>query len=274
MKKTMRKRLHILAVALLVATMLGASYSIALAENDYLKIQDFAEILDQTEKEELENYLETTCQEKQFDIVIVTTRDTDIDLMSTADDLYDENDFGYGANKDGCLLLLTVDDEGPLDYYISTTGFGITALTDYGIDYLGSTLVDDFKANGLESALDSYARNVFGLYDQAIAGEPYDEPPAQFNWTSSIGMALILGLIIALVLAGGHKKQLKSVRLKRAASNYLRPGSMKVSRSSDVYMYSTVTSTMRAESESSGGGSSTHVGSSGTTHGGGGGSFR
>ncbi len=269
----MKKKLSILAIVLLTATLLGASYSISFAENDYLKIEDFAEIIDDTKEAELEAYLESTCQEKQFDVVIVTTRETDIDLQSTADDFYDNYDFGYGSNHDGCLLLMTVDDEGPLDYHISTTGYGITALTDYGIDYLGSTLVSDFKSDGIEEALENYAENVFDLYDQAVAGEAYDEPEAQFNWGFEAVVALIIGFIIALFLARGHKKQLKSVRKRKEASNYLRPGSLKVARSQDIYMYSTVTSTRRVDSESSGG-SSTHIGSSGTTHGGGGGSFR
>ena len=269
----MKRRISILAVIVLAATMIMSSFSVVFAQNDYLKVQDLANIIDDTKEAEIEAYLESTCASKQFDVVIVTTNKTDIDLESSADDFYDKYGFGYGDNHDGCLLLITADSQGPKDYHISTTGYGITALTDYGIQYLGENLVSDFKNNNIGTALLNYSNNVFDLYDLAKAGTPYDAPPKTFNWVRSIIFSLIAGFLVALILAAGQKRQLKSVRLQRAASNYLREGSLNVKRHSDVYLYSTVTSVARPENNNNGG-SSTHIGSSGTTHGGGGGSFR
>lgn len=269
----MKRKISILAVIALAATMIMSSFRMAYAENNYLKVQDLANIIDDSKEAEIEAYLESTCAEKQFDVVIVTTSQTDINLEASADDYYDKYGFGYGDNHDGCLLLITADSQGPKDYHISTTGYGITALTDYGIQYLGNNLVSDFKSDNIGTALMNYSKSVFSLFDQAKAGTPYDVPPKTFNWPRSIIFSLIIGFLVAILLASGHKKQLKSVRLQRAAASYLREGSLNVKRHSDVYLYSTVTSVARPENNNSGG-SSTHVGSSGTTHGGGGGSFR
>ncbi len=44
--------------------------------------------------------------------------------------MYDYCEYGYGADKDGVLLLISTEDN---DVYISTCGYGITAFTDAGI---------------------------------------------------------------------------------------------------------------------------------------------
>ena len=55
-----------------------------------------------------------------------------------ADDFYDYNGYGYGKDDDGILLLISMEDR---DYAITTYGFGITAFTDAGLQYV----VNDFK---------------------------------------------------------------------------------------------------------------------------------
>ena len=67
--------------------------------------------------------------------------------------------------------------------------------------------------------------------------------------------------------------QLKTVRRKAAASDYVRPGSMNVAYANDVFLYSHVNRTAKPKDNDSSGGSATHTSSSGTTHGGGGGKF-
>jgi len=81
-------------------------------------------------------------------------------------------------------------------------------------------------------------------------------------------VGLLIGLITALVL----KAQLKTVRPRHEASEYLRKDSFVLSASRDFFLYRTV-NRVRRQSESSSGGSRTHTSSSGRSHGGGGGRF-
>jgi uncharacterized protein len=70
------------------------------------------------------------------------------------------------------------------------------------------------------------------------------------------------------------KSKLKTVRYKAEANSYVRPGSMNITVSRDLFLYRTVAVSPKPKSNSdSDGGSSTHTSSSGSTHGGGGGSF-
>ncbi len=53
----------------------------------------------------------------------------------------------------------------------------------------------------------------------------------------AVGVGLLIGLVTVLVL----RAQLKSVRMQAGAANYIRPDSMVVHVSNDIYLYSTVT---------------------------------
>ena len=67
-----------------------------------------------------------------FDVVVVTVNSTGQKTpQEFADDFYDAYGYGYGPEKDGVLLLVNM---GEREWHISTTGYGITALTDAGIE--------------------------------------------------------------------------------------------------------------------------------------------
>ncbi len=55
------------------------------------------------------------------------------DINSYADDYFDENGYGIGSQYDGALFIL---DYIGREMAISTSGYGITVFTDYGIDYV------------------------------------------------------------------------------------------------------------------------------------------
>ena len=119
---------------------------------------------------------------------------------------------------------------------------------------------------------DNYISGVqSGYYEE---GEAYEESTVgNFPWGPAILVSLAIGLVAALVVTGFMRGQLKTVRRKAAASDYVRPGSMNVAYANDVFLYSNVNRTAKPKDNVSSGGSATHTSSSGTTHGGGGGKF-
>ena len=73
-------------------------------------------------------------QRQQFDVAVVTADTLDGKTpMAYADDFYDYNGYGFGESKDGVLLLVSMEDR---DWWITTTGYGITAITDAGREYM------------------------------------------------------------------------------------------------------------------------------------------
>ena len=109
---------------------------------EYERLIDMADLLTYEEESELLETLNEISERQKMDIVLITSEDMDgySDIQEYADDLYDYCDYGYGANRDGLLLLISMAER---DWYISTCGYGITAFTDAGISYLGSAMKED-----------------------------------------------------------------------------------------------------------------------------------
>ena len=282
----MRKRLSILVTLLLSLGIVLASFVISFAANSD-KVIDQADILTEQEEQQLEADLAQWCEDNQFDIVILTTRnglyadDPGNPLMKFADDYYINNGYGYGGNYDGCILTI---DMGSREVWIATEGYGHTVLTDYGIDAVVDEVCTELgNGNNYAAVKINFVENVKWLYDQASAGTPYDvvtpSSPATTIFSELpriIIISLIIGAIVGLISALGNKSKLKTIRRKYEAHSYERDGSFKLSRQADIFLYSQRTRRRKPQSNnsnSSGGGSTLHRTSSGREHGGGGGKF-
>ena len=90
---------------------------------------------------------------------------------------------------------------------------------------------------------------------------------------------VVIGIALAFATVSFMTKGLKSVRKKESAADYVVPGSMRLTRNEDVFLYSNVSKTAKVQdnsdssSGSSYGSSGSHESSSGNSHSGGGRSF-
>lgn len=237
-------------------------------------VVDIAELLSESEKTELETQLNMISTHQNFDVVVVTTNTLEGKTAEEyADDFYDYNNYGQGENKDGCLLLVSIEDR---DWHISTKGFGITALTDAGITYLSNQFLSDLSEGNYFNAFTIFGDKVDEFLTKAKTGSPYDinnipQEPRHFS-VKTVGIGLVFGVIVAFAVVGYYTSKLKSVRSKRESDEYLVQGSFVVTGAFDNFIRSDVVRTAKPEKSSSGG-SSTHTSSSGSSHGGGGGKF-
>ena len=236
-------------------------------------LTDTADILTDSEEKELSDLLRGISTRQRLTVAVVTVKDCGGKTQRAfADDYFDDGGYGYGADRDGVLLLV---DMGERQCWISTHGYGITAFTDAGIAYIGDAVKDDMADGNYAGAFRRYAELCDDFVTQAREGKPYDTEtmPRRPLPVLAIPISLAIGFVIALITVGGMKGQLKSVRSQPLADCYVRKDSMEVTRSSDLFLYSTLSRTQRPkenDSNSSSGGSSTHTSSSGSTHGGGG----
>ena len=85
------------------------------------RLIDMADLLTYEEESELLETLNEISERQKMDIVLITSEDMDgySDIQEYADDLYDYCDYGYGANRDGLLLLISMAES---EWYISTCG--------------------------------------------------------------------------------------------------------------------------------------------------------
>lgn len=231
-------------------------------------VVDNADLLTAGEEAELLAQLEEISQRLEFDVVVVTTNSTDgKSVQAYADDFYDYNGYGYGTNADGVLLLISMEDR---DWYISTCGYGITAFTDDGIQYIGDEISGDLGDGYYADAFERFGELCDEFVQEALKGDVVT-PREKLPWTR-IPLSLLIGAAIALIPLLSMKGKLKTVRRQAAAANYIRQDSFQLTQSRDVFLYRNVSRRARPKNNSSGG-SSTHSSSSGRSHGGGGGKF-
>ena len=282
MKKT-SNRLHSLFAALaalvLAVTLAVPAFAVEGGFADlYYRMYDGAGVLTEDEDNELEDALEELSLRQSFDVTIASIESLEsvgADSMEQfADDLYDYCQFGYGTDRDGVLLLVSVGDR---KWHLSTCGYGITAFTDAGIQYLGQQLTPFMAEGDYAGAFRTFVQWTDDYVTAAREGHPYDVNtlPREPLSPMYLVLALGIGLVLAWVIVGVMKGQLRSVAFQENAASYVREGSMKLTNQRDLFLYRDVHRTEHVEEKDSdsSGGSSTHTSSSGTTHGGGGGSF-
>lgn len=240
---------------------------------EYSRVMDGAGMLTAAERAELTEKFDALSAKYDVDYVVCTVSSLNGKTAEAcADDIFDYCGFGIGEERNGVLLLISTGDG---KWHISTRGYGITAFTDAGIDYIGGELLSDLKAANYAGAFAKFSDLCDDFTAKAKSGDPYTKynlPLKPLSFKYAIG-ALVAGFVIALIAVGSMKSKLKTVRFKAEANSYVRPGSMKVTFARDDFLYHTITSTPIQKNDSSSGGSSTHTSSSGATHGGGGGSF-
>lgn len=236
------------------------------------RLVDLADLLSEEEESRILQKLNEISERQKIDLVIVTTDSLEGKYARDfADDYYDYHGYGMGEDKDGVLLLVAMESR---DWWISTTGFGSTAFTDRGIQYISEQFLPDLSEGEYEKAFTLYAQWCDRFLTQAYSGEAYDVgnmPKEGFSFGMWIGISILVGVAAAFISVSVMKNGMKSVQSVQGARNYVRGDGLKLDMAKDRFLY--VHTSREKLPEPSQGGSSTHRSSSGTTHGGGGGKF-
>lgn len=226
---------------------------------DIYRLVDQADILTDSEETALLEKLDDVSEKHQFDLAVITLDSLDgEDLEDTVNLLY-ETYYGYGDTEDGMLFLLVMDTR---DWTVSKNGFGLTAFTNAGFDYIFGKIKSDLGNDNYADAFTAYVDLCDDFLVQAKAGNPYTAdnlPKDPFNTGMNLVICVGIGFVIALIVTGSMKGQLKSVRSKSEASDYTKKGSLMITESRDFFLYRTVDRTEKKQdddSDSSSGGSS------------------
>lgn len=283
----MKQRL--VAILLCLILLLGLALPVT-AASDMPMVVDSAGLLTASEAESLENKAQALRSEYALDVVILTVDSMNgVDAQSYADTFYDQNGYGYGENGDGILFLLAMSER---EWYISTCGDTIYAITDYCIQQLGITAVWYIEEGYYYDGFDAYLDALPPYLDAYDSGTPVDgyadysgdyyhgsrEEVVYYEEDSSpnIFLSLVIGIVAATVVILVMRSSMNTKKQQRSASGYLKAGSFHLRSHQDLFLYSNVSKVRRQQTSTSshrGGGSSVHRSSGGRRHGGGGGRF-
>ncbi|MDD5805428.1 TPM domain-containing protein [Blautia sp. HCP3S3_H10_1] len=238
------------------------------SESDFSFVLDEADLLSSDEESQLLDKLESVSADYDFDVAVATVQSINgMEMNKFTDVFFDENGYGTGDNHDGILFMVSIGDR---QWHITTHGYGMTVFNQDGLDYLKEQVEPLLKDEDFYGAFDTYADQCQLFLEQAATGEPFDAstlPREPFSpiW---IPISLGIGLLLAFLCTMGMRAQLKSVRAKDSAVDYVRQGSLDVTRSNDIFLYHTVTRTAKPKDDDN-----SSTGGSDSSHGGTGGSF-
>lgn len=243
-------------------------------ERQLPRVVDNAELLTDSEEIKLRKQLDKISESQKCDVAVVTVNSLEGKTSQDyADDFYDYNGYGMGVGDDGILLLISMEER---DWAITTYGFGITAFTDAGMEYIAEQFKPDLSSGDYIEAFTKFAELSDDFLTQARNGKAYNignMPKKPFNFGFHILIAVVIGFALAFITVSVMKGKLKSVRQQSGASDYVRKNSMQVTESRDMFLYHTINRRAKPKNSSSSGSSSTHSSSSGRSHGGSSGKF-
>jgi len=257
MKKTL------ITLSLVLALFIGLTSAVYAADLDM--VTDITGTLSESQVAQLNERAVSISQQYQCDVAIIV-----IDAMTDSDGafawaqyLYNQYNFGYGQDRSGILLFLSMAER---DYAMVAYGFGNTAFTDHGKDVmLDRYILPLLRDNRFFDAFSAYLDKSEEFLRLARDGSPFDvgtDPDAQ---SSSILIKLAVTILLPLMIAFGictmWKSQMKTARMAVSACNYIPPGGFVLTGQADTFLYRTVTRVkMQSNSSSSGG---TTIGGSG-----------
>jgi len=221
---------------------------------------DETSLLSDTEWQKLNDRASALTSKYQCEIRILIIPDMWVsDAKEHAISVYKGSDFGYGAERSGIMMMLSMADR---DYALIAHGYGNTVLTDHGRDViLNDYMLPLLKNNYYYEAFIVYLDKIEEFLMMAQAGTPFDvdtdeaylAQQAESARAAKIVFNILIPLLVALIVCLIFRSQMKTARKQRAAANYIPDGGFVLTGSSDTYLYSTEVRRTIEDSSSSGG---------------------
>ncbi|MCL2628182.1 MAG: TPM domain-containing protein [Oscillospiraceae bacterium] len=273
------KKFLFLSILLLLSCLI---MPFALASDDDYRVDRFTDkvgLLSSRQEAELIELFNGISLRQQFDVVAAVVYSLDgKNPRLYAADYFEQQGFGTLDNTGGIILLIAMEER---DFAFVTTGHGLSVFTDTVQEYLENLFlpylrVDDYFAaftafaEGSEYFLEEYSSGGSLPADNLPIPPGMDAPPfyptnpdssltAEERRNLHIGAAvvsLVLAFAIPGIVVAVWTRQLKSVRPKDTACDYIRRGSMSLNVQRDIFLYRNVRRTAKSQNSSSGGGSS------------------
>ena len=209
------------------------------ADNEYPVLIDNAGLLTEGEKGIIESRLKSVASQINYQLAIITVDSLNgYDVDDTAKAYFEEAGYGFGEDKDGALLLVSMEYR---DVCIYSNRIDNDAVREKVTPYLSKA-------------------NYFGAFDKFI-----DECKSHFtfHFGKNLLISVIIGLVVAYFVTKSMKSKLKPVEMKENAADYVKENSLNVTNSRDTFLYFTISKTPKPKSDDSSSGGSSHSSSSG-----------
>lgn len=215
-----------------------------LSDDEYWKLNDLA--YDITEQYQCE-----------ISILVIDDMGED-DAYVFARHVYSEYDYGYGKDKSGLMLFISMAER---DCALIAHGYGNRAFTDHGKDVLlDRTVLPLLAKDNYYIAFLAYLNKATEYLEMARNGMPFDvdtdevyqQESAKGAFWGKLTVTILVPLAIAGLVCFVFLRQMKTAVLQRAADHYIPDGGFMLTYSSDTFLFRTESRTTIEEKKSGG----------------------
>lgn len=235
----MKKLFSLLLVLALSLTLAAPVF----AQEEIPLLIDNADILDTEEENAVLTELERVSALWDTDIAVVTVPYfDDRTIADSAEAWYNSNPY----RTDGILLFVSMQDR---DWDISVYGNTEVSFDYAAREYIGEEILWYLSDDEFSDAFLNFASLCDDFLRQADSGTPYGEgnlPKEPFSFVNVL-IALFVALVVAIIVTAVMKSKLKSVRPKPSAADYVKAGSLQLTRQRDIFLYRSVTRTPKPQ---------------------------
>ena len=256
----MKKRVLCLLMALMALLALCVSAAAAEQTGAQLNyVTDAAGLLSENENMQLEKMAETVSQKYGVGVYIVTLEDfrdyNTEGVYKATYTIYHDYTMGEGPNRDGIMLLLSMDDrDWAMFCYGSRCEY---AFNSYGQEKLEKVFLDNFGENDWYGGFEDYVEECGVYLEKAAAGKP-----VRASMFIPILIVIGLSLLAATAIVAVIWQKMDNVSKKATANAYISAG-LQLTEQTDQFTHMT-TSSRKIERSSSGGSSHSESGGGGS----------
>lgn len=211
-------------------------------------VTDEAGLLDEQQRTALEARAAELSAAQECGVYIVIVDDYSYyasgDILYFAESIFTEYFMGWGDDRDGIVLVLSMADR---DYGLLAHGSkGNAAFTDYGKEVLSEAFLDNFRSDDWNGGLTDYVETAALMLQRYDQGRPVDvndrmELPEEEKGFSLFSLLIILGVPsgVAAVVCGIFKGQMKTAVKKTQAMDYISPEGLDLRIRQDYFTHRT-----------------------------------
>lgn len=246
----MKRRILTFLLALLLLLALAPA---ALADGARLSyVTDDAGILTASETAALEKTAQSIAQRYGVGIYIAAVDDSyhidDRGTYEAAYTIYHNYSLGIGAERNGAILLLSMNDRAFAHFYYGEKSE--YAFNSYAQEQIEDVFLDNFRENDWYGGFSDYLTACGEYLALAEEGHPVHRSPVP-----AIIISCVAGILIAFLVCSILKRKMKSVYVQARADGYV-SGALRLSRQTDRFTHRTETRRHIEPPKSSGGGGS------------------
>ena len=230
MKHTSRTLILILVLVLCI------SPAVAVTSYDWPSGQyvvDEAGLLSPGQVEDLDSYARQISREYQCGIYIITVDNFKsfgygYDSYEAAWQIYHNNLLGYGSDRDGMILMLSMAER---DYALFCYGTAEYAFNAYGQIALEDEFLDNLSVNDWYGGFSDYLKTADRFLQLAANGKPVKQ-----NNLPKLGPAILIAALISAVITGIFWAQMRNVQKQYNAANYVTAQGLRMTNRTDLFL--------------------------------------